>query len=398
VFGNGKTPVRGGFGIAKQPTGSYSVYVAGPAQAQPAVLSPIVYYSAMDSIRGSGGNIFPAGEQAYDYNSKVPSVYHYSFGVQHSLPAQLLLDVAYVGNVGRHLMQSMDLNVLPYGARFLPQSQDPTAPGRPYSDTFLRPYIGYGGLSYTFDGGTSNYNGLQTSLNRRFSHGVQVGFAYTWSKAMGYGSDDNAQLATYRPWRIWNYGPTYYDQTQMFVANFVWDLPRASKLVSNPVVHYMFDDWEVSGIANFSSGLPQSISVGTTDGADITGGGDGVRAVVIAPVQLSRGERSFNQWFNTAAFARPAKGDFGNAPIYPFRGPGVKNWDLNFAKNIPVWKESVRMQFRCEMYNAFNHTQFRAIDGGTNFDPAGNQVNGRFGQVTATRAPRAIQLALRLQF
>jgi hypothetical protein len=303
-----------------------------------------------------------------------------------------------VGNVGRHLMQSMDLNTLPYGTRFLPQSQDRTVPGRPYPDTFLRPYVGYGGLSYSFNGGTSNYNGLQTSLNRRFSRGVQVGFAYTWSKAMGYGSDDNAQLARYRPWRIWNYGPTYYDQTQMFVANYVWELPTASKLLPNPVVHHIFDNWEISGVTNFSSGLPQGISLSTTDGADITGGGDGVRTIVTGPVQLGRGDRGFSRWFNTGAFARPARGDYGNAPVFPYRGPGVNNWDLNFAKNIPLGSETRRLQFRCEMYNAFNHTQFRAIDGGANFDASGNQVNGRFGQVTATRAPRAIQLALRVQF
>ena len=88
-------------------------------------------------------------------------------------------------NVGRHLMQSMNLNTLPYGSRFLPQSLDPTASGRPYPDTFLRPYVGYGDLSYTFNVGTSNYNGLQVGLNRRFSAGVQLGFAYTWSKALG---------------------------------------------------------------------------------------------------------------------------------------------------------------------------------------------------------------------
>jgi len=163
-------------------------------------------------------------------------------------------------------------------------------------------------------------------------------------------------------------------------------------------VHHVFDSWEVSGVVNFSNGLPQGIGLGTTDGADITGGGDGVRTIVVAPVQLARGDRSFNRWFNTTAFARPAKGNFGNAPIYPYRGPGVNNWDLNLAKNIPLGKESRNLQFRCEMYNAFNHTQFRAIDGSTNFDPSGNQVNGRFGQVTATRAPRAIQLALRVQF
>ncbi len=398
VFGNGKTALRGGFGIAKQPTGSYGAYISGPAQAQPAVLSPVIYYGMMDSIKQSSGNIFPAGMQSFDADAKVPSVYHYSFGVQHSLPAGLLLDVAYVGNVGRHLMQSMNRNLLPYGTRFLPQSQDPSAPGRPYPDNFLRPYLGYGSLTYTFNVGTSNYNGLQAGLTRRFSAGVQLGFAYTWSKALGVGSDDNSLLATYRPWRIWNYGPTYFDQTHMFVMNYVWELPKASKLMPNPVVHYTLDDWEFSGLVNFSSGLPQGISLGTTTGADLTGGGDGVRTNIIGDVPLSRGERGFNKWFNTSAFALPPRGDPGNASIYPYRGPGLNNWDLNFAKNIPLGKESLRLQFRGEMYNAFNHTQFRSVDGAATFDPAGNQVNARFGQVTATRSARVIQLAARFQF
>lgn len=398
VFGNGKTALRGGFGIAKQPTGSYSVYVANPAQNQPAVLSPVIYYSTMNTIAQSTGYLFPSGQQSYDPDAKVASVYHYSFGIQQALPVRMLLDVAYVGNVGRHLMQSIDPNVVPYGARFLTQNQDPSSPGRPYSDTFLRPYLGYGGLSYTFNGGTTNYNGLQVGLNRRFTSGVQIGFAYTWSKAMGYGSDDNARLATYRPWRIWNYGPTYYDQTQMFVVNYVWDLPKASKILPNPVVHHVFDNWELSGVTTFSSGLPQGIGISTTDGADITGGGDGVRPLVTAPVQLAKGDRSFSRWFNTAAFARPAQGDPGNASVYPFRGPGVNNWDINLAKNFPLWSEVRRLQFRCEMYNAFNHTQYRAIDGTATFDRAGNQVNGRFGQVTATRSARMIQLGLKLQF
>ncbi len=71
---------------------------------------------------------------------------------------------------------------------------------------------------------------------------------------------------------------------------------------------------------------------------------------------------------------------------------------MNVAKNIPLGRETRHLQFRCEMYNAFNHTQFRSVDGGATFDPLGNQVNARFGQVTATRSSRVIQLALRLQF
>ena len=398
VFGNGKTALRGGAGIAKQPAPSYGTYVSGTAQNQPAVLSPQIYYATMDAFKQSAGILFPGSELVYEREPKVPSVYHYSLGIQQALPAQMLLDVAYVGNVGRHLIQSVNLNTLPYGVRFLAQSADATSPGRPLPDNFLRPYLGYGSLSYTMNVGTSNYNGLQAGLTRRFSRGVQLGVAYTWSKSMSVGSSDNEGLARYRPWRIWNYGPTFFDQTNMFVVNYIWDLPKASKLLPHPVVRHVLDDWEISGVTNFSSGLPQGVGLDTTDGADITGGGDGTRTNIVAPVQLGKGERGFYKWFNTAAFARPARGDFGNAPIRPFRGPGVNNWDLNVSKNIPLGSEARRLQFRCEMYNAFNHAQFQAVDTTARFNPAGEQVNGRFGQIIATRSPRIIQLALRLKF
>ena len=67
-------------------------------------------------------------------------------------------------------------------------------------------------------------------------------------------------------------------------------------------------------------------------------------------------------------------------------------------KNFPLKSEASRLQFRAEMFNAFNHTQFQSVDGTARFDPAGQQVNGQFGQVTITRAPRVIQLSLQLQF
>ncbi len=400
VFGNGKTAIRGGFGITKESQGGYDTYggAGGLASNQPVILSPQVFYSSMDTFRQSTGFIFPGSEQSFQRDAKVPSTYHYSVGIQHSLPIQMVLDVTYVGKLSRHLIQQEDLNTLPYGVRFLPQNADPSAPSRALPDTFLRPYLGYGSLPYVENSGTSNYNGLQVGLNRRFSRGVLFGVAYTWSKTMGYASGDFETLPRYTSRRVWTYGPTYFDQTNTFVVNYVWALPKASKLLPNPVIHHVFDNWEFSGVTNFSSGLPQTIGLSTTDGADITGGGDGVRTVIVGPVQLAKGDRGFSRWFNTAAFARPPKGYAGSAPLRPFRGPGVNNWDLNLVKNFPLKSEARRLQLQCEMINAFNHTQYQSVDGTANFDPTGQQVNGQFGAVTVTRAPRVVQLSLRLQF
>ena len=212
---------------------------------------------------------------------------------------------------------------------------------------------------------------------------------------MGTGNNDGDTLASYRPWRIWNYGPTIFDQRHVFVFNYVWDLPRLSKLLPNPVVKGVFDNWQLSGVTAFATGLPQSIFLGTEEGADLTGGGDGARTLVVGPV---KGPQTFDQWFNTAAFARPPQGDPGNASVFPFYGPGQNNWDITVMKRVPLWSEARSIQFRLEMYNAFNHTQWASVNNSAVFNQAGEQVNGEFGQITGTRAPRVIQLSLRLEF
>ncbi len=99
----------------------------------------------------------------------------------------------------------------------------------------------------------------------------------------------------------------------------------------------------------------------------------------------------------TAAFAAPGVGDFGNAPRDVFRGPGINNSDFTLFKNFPV-REGMRFQFRWEMYNVFNHTQWAGVDNNARFDAAGNQVNGQFGQITSARLERQMQFALRFEF
>ena len=104
------------------------------------------------------------------------------------------------------------------------------------------------------------------------------------------------------------------------------------------------------------------------------------------------------RWFDTSVFARPAKGDPGNAPRDVFRGPGHNNWDISIVKNFPLFSEARHFQFRTELYNAFNHTQFSGVDSTARFDPQGNQVNARFGQVTGARGARVMQMSLRITF
>ncbi|MDE3164984.1 MAG: hypothetical protein KGN36_04185, partial [Acidobacteriota bacterium] len=111
----------------------------------------------------------------------------------------------------------------------------------------------------------------------------------------------------------------------------------------------------------------------------------------------SSGSRTFNQWFNTGVFLRPAKGTIGNMQRNGLYRPGTNNFDLSFFKNIPI-KERAHFQLRWEMYNAFNHTQFSGFNSSARFDAAGNQINGTFGQLNSTAAARLMQGSLRFLF
>lgn len=405
VFGNGKTAIRGGFGVTKQTVPSSQNFLWQTTENPPLQVSPQIFYGNIDTLFSGQGVLFPSGVNGMQLDMEVPTIYSYSLGIQHSLGQATLLEVSYVGNQTRHLFQSTDLNTLPFGTRFLPGSIDPTTGGS-LPTNFLRPYPGFGGIGYFQTNGISNYNSLQLSLNRRFRSGPQFGLSYTYSKALDLTSGDNGGLPRYLSARTRMYGRSIYDQTHIFSLNYIWELPRVSRRWDNLFAKAVLDRWQVAGVTTFASGLPQGIGFGTTPGVDFNGGGDGVRVNVLQNPQLPHGERTFDRWFDTSAFEPPSWDTtpctsicIGNASKDPFRGPGLNNWDLALIKNIPVKGESTYFQFRWDLYNAFNHTQFQFVDTFAFFDlNTREQLNGRFGQVTAARPPRIMQFALSLYF
>jgi hypothetical protein len=188
-----------------------------------------------------------------------------------------------------------------------------------------------------------------------------------------------------------------YDQTHVFVLNYLWTLPKVAVFAKNSFTRAIFHNWELAGITTFASGMPVGINFSRTDGVDRQGGGDAPRVFVVGNPVLPSGERSFGRWFNTDAFAPPGVGEFGNAPRDVFRGPGINNFDLTLFKNFPI-REKARIQLRWELYNLFNHTQWAGVDNTARFDALGRQVNGQFGQVTSARLERQMQFALRFEF
>jgi Carboxypeptidase regulatory-like domain/TonB-dependent Receptor Plug Domain len=394
-FGNGKTAVRGGFGIFYNREAQGMVLYPYTTQ-PPLVNTPVINYGTLSTLLASSGLLFPSNVLGLDRIGKVPTVMNFSLSVQRNVGAGIVVDVGYVGSLARHLLWQRNLNAIPFGANFDPKNADPTSPGVPLSQAFLRPFPGYGNINFREWASSSNYYSLQVTVNRRFTRGVQFGGSWTWSKALDFNDTDNESVSTLIPVREANYGLASFDRTHVLKINWLWDLPKTGwkSLPARAVLN----DWQVSGIASFVSGTPLGIGFSTVSAMDITGSPtDDARIVVTGDPVLPKGERAFSRNFRTEVFQLPARGTYGNAAKTLIRGPGINNWDLAIFKTFPI-REQMRFQFRWEMYNAFNHTQFSGLDTAARFDAAGNQVNSRFGEFTSARNPRQMQFALRFYF
>jgi hypothetical protein len=395
VFGDGKTAVRGGFGVVYNTR--ERVLLLDLISNPPVQYTPTIYYGSMATLGQSTGTLFPAGSAGLSMNGNASSVMNMSLGVQRDIGFKTVVDVSYVGTLGRHLLQLRNLNTLPMGARFEAASADPTKPGSPLPDSYLVPYRGYTTLNMEEYGSSSNYHSLQVQANRRFARGFQFGANWTWAKSMDYASNDWGSVSQYTNRRVWNYGPSDFDKRHVININWVWDLPKATKLVNNPAIKAAFNDWQFSGVAAFATGTPVTPGYSTVDSVDLTGGGDGIRMVMNGNPNMASGDRTFTTWFKTGVFLRPAKGTIGNMQRNALYKPGTNNFDLTFLKVIPV-KERVKVQLRWEMYNAFNHTQFSNFNSTARFDASGNQTNVQFGQLTSTGSARVMQGSLRFIF
>jgi hypothetical protein len=391
-FGKAKTAIRGGFGLFYTRNDTSS----GPFIQIPIFSTPTLFYGTFGSLRSSAGLDFPQGVTGIDRNPKPSYSMNLSFSVQQDVGKGVIVDVGYVGNLGRNLLWRRNLNPVPFGANFLAANADPTNVRVPLPQTFLRPMVGYTDVNMVEWASSSNYHSLQATANRRFARGLDFGLAYTWSKAMNYQDDDDAAISALVSPRVWQYGLAGYDRTHVLKLNFVWAVPKAPW--KNVISRYTLNDWNISGIATMSSGAPTAIGYSFVNPVDITGtASQGARISQTGDGNLPASERTFSRNFRTEVFIPPAVGTIGNSARTSVRLPGFHNWDLTAAKAFAV-TEKARLQFRAEFYNAFNHTQFSAFDTAARFDGQNRQVNARFGEMTGARAARLIQLALRFTF
>ncbi|MFN7927849.1 MAG: TonB-dependent receptor [Blastocatellia bacterium] len=447
VLGDQKMVIRGGGGMFYDRPQGNTVFdlVRNP----PTTLEPTFNFGLMQNLNTGQVLLAPPNLTAYDRQGKTPTSYAFNLGVQYKLPFASVLDVSYVGTVGSHLLQRRNINAPKYGAGFLAANQDPTAAVTPiynydpakadtdptqaqtviFSTTgsatlpldFLRPYQGFGNISYIEPSSSSNYHSLQMSVNRRFTKGLLLGTTYTWSKALGTQANDLPGINGFGAPRIddnqrrANYGPQDFDRRHNFNASWVYDLPKAT---SNNTLGYIANGWQFSGVYRYQTGAPYNLGL-TIPGLSTYGliGSsqiEGPRIVRTGNAGSGTSSDEFRQ-FNVAAFTVPAFGSLGleSGRNFLYRAP-INAWDMSLSKDFKV-KERLRFQARLDTFNTFNHTQFdsvnatlavrglRTINGRTVYDPTPTNLASAtnklgFGAVTAVRPPRNMQWSLRVQF
>lgn len=380
-FNNSKTAIRGGFGIFyDKPEGNLifsSVNV--PPFTQSSTLEN-GNLAALASARAAAPAPF-AQIDVIDPNLVVPYTMSYSLSVQHELPKGIFVEAAYVGNQGRHLLRQPDINQPSFDALraniLLPTAQRLTT-------NALRPYKGYSAIRLRMSDSNSNYNALQLYAAKRRGN-TTLTVSYTWSHALAdtSGNGDNPEEFANRSY---SYGPATFDRRHIFVTTYTYRLPFFKSLKSKSLAGNLVKGWEVSGITRFQSGQYYTPQANSTIGgrrADYLGG----------DITLPDDERSQSRWFNTAAFGPAPEDRRGNARVGSVLGPGRNLWDLSLRKQFTL-HEQYKLQFRGDMFNAFNHVNLNLNNGGLIV----NQAANNYGTITSAAPGRQVQLGLRLTF
>ena len=318
-------------------------------------------------------------------NEPTAIVQQWQATVEREVMPNLVLEVGYIGSHGYNGQRRIDYNQ----ARL-------DDPGVITPLTSRLPYPSLSPLTFVIEhSAQSTYHAGTMRLERRFQGGLTFVSAYTYSKSI----DDYGNLND--PTGFWaqnaynkqaEKGLSAFDARHRFTIGYVYEIPfgRGRRFGGgmNPILNQVVGGWQFSGITTFQSGNPLSL----VSASDFSNTGNTLvhRPNQVGPIKYHDPTPSNLQWFDPTAFANPAFGTFGTVSRGTLIGPGINNWDMTFGKSFRI-SERTRVQFRAELYNAFNHTQFLGV-------AANLATPTAFGNVTSTRAPRNIQIGARLEF
>ncbi len=387
------TVIRGGFGMFYNPTGSEGGSLR---------LFRQLPFGSTISI--SSGDINPGGKVSDGFPPLQPvdfALANHPFGamfavdphfrpsyaeqfnltVEHEIaPWSLLVKTAAIGNLGRHLYNNYNANQAVPGSTALNTRRPLYTLGPSLSD-----------VSWFTTDGLSEYYAFQLTVDKRFSRGISGIFGYTWAHAI-----DNVPLefgggaAGPQPQDPRNIraerGNSIIDIRHRLTLSYLWELPFGAgqpMLNHGGIVNWVLGGWQTNGILTAQSGLPFSAVLQTSTTNTGTGSRPDVAGTPVYPHTLQH-------WFDPSAFSTPAPYTYGNAGRNTLVGPGRVNWDMSLFKNFVI-HEQMRVEFRAEAFNVFNHPQFGL--------PNASIGNAQVGSITSTVGnPRQLQMGLRFQF
>ena len=329
---------------------------------------------------------FPLPKSAFAFQKdlRTPYLQQWNVGVQQALGRTRILELSYIGSKGTKLITARDINQ---------PRPSPISPN-------LRPNPQFDDITFEESSASSNYNALQIRFQQRLDFGLSVLSSYTWAKSIDNASSffssagdpnfpqDSLNTAAER-------GRSNFDVRHRFSLSYGYDLPIGkgrSFIAGEGWLPTILTGWQTFGILSLQSGRPFTVALlseidNSNTGRSTLGFGANDRPNVVGKPEISDGTP--DRWFNTAAFAFPPFGSFGDAGRNILDGPGYTNFNGSVMKTTKLM-ERLDLQFRAEAFNLFNHPNFNLPD---NF--LGSPT---FGRILSAQSPRHIQFGLKLLF